>query len=185
MADYIDVYVQQKNDLKRAFGVTAISLPGSPNVGYPRMTSSAAYQVIKYWADESAKLAEEKRGFSKPSWWEGLIPGASAIYRFFTATPTTAHTQQWDRAVVALDTRATAYAGEKNRPLTDAEAVDVWNNLDQVVIPFRAIATTPSRWELAKQALQETVPHPEDYAWIKYAVFVGIGLYVYNSLKGK
>lgn len=166
MLDFVGIYSQQRNQARLNYGQTSVHLPGRTDINYPNLTGFAAKQLIAYWRGESERVREKAMG---DDFW------------FSKAIPQTAHRDQWLRAVGELkgslffspiDTIISEASRSGGNKMPEDQVVRLWNILDNVVLPMRAIAETPSRWSIFNDAVDETL---EDYKkrLAKSPLFIG------------
>lgn len=151
--DFIAVYSQQRNQARLNYGQTSVHLPGRTDINYPNLTGYAAKQLIAYWRGEAERV--RKKAMGNDMWFTQAIP-QSAIR------------DQWLRAVAALQGGIFRLGGSIDTIISEAhrvggdklpedQTVKLWNLLDSVVTPMRAIDETPSRWGLFEESVDETL----------------------------
>jgi hypothetical protein len=183
--DFVAILAAQKNEARRAFGSTSLNMPGRTDVQYPNITGSYTTRLVDYWQREAERILAGK----------GVVD--TALKNLFGSQ---AHFDAWKRKVLGLSSltmltiRAKAITtGQNLMPQGDAKTV--WSAVEDVVIPMNAIKTTPSEWELMKEAVAETLPDiiPKlpglpDFGGVIRVAFYGslaYGLYwLWNSSKG-
>jgi hypothetical protein len=165
--DFVGVYSAQRNEARRAFGNSSLTRKGQENIfPYPNLEASYAKRLIQYWVENGEKLHSY------------ITLGKSTL-----GIPDTAHKEQWLRNFAMLKGLDIYTINLGILPETSIKKI--WDVLDQVVIPMRGLTETPTRWELMKESIGESLTGIGDIipGWMKVAVVAGLGLYVYNTLK--
>jgi hypothetical protein len=169
MTDFVGVYAAQRNEARRVFGLgpkgTAV---GQTNIyPYPSLEATYARRLIKYWKDNATVL------------FNRITVGKES-----SGIPDTAHKEQWLRYYAMLPQLDIYTAGTIAGILPESSTKQIWDVLDQVVIPMRGLTETPTRWDLLKDSFPDLVgPNGIFPEWMKWAAIAGIGIWAYGRLK--
>jgi hypothetical protein len=136
MSDYPAILAEQRSNAALQLGLTGVNLGrGQESRFWPNLTGHFAVRVLDYWAAEARRVEAHV----------GSIPD-SAIR---TA---------WLRAVkVAEATRKQVLDAAPHKLLPEPVAVLVWTSADGVGLPLRALSTTPTKWELVVESVEEAI----------------------------
>lgn len=135
-ADYPALRSEQLSDAAAQLGLTNVSRgKGQEHVFWPNLTGSMATRLIDYWIGEAQRV-------------QGQV----------AAIPDSAIRTQWLRAVEILKSqRGLALEAAPHRLMPASQAILVWTSIDGVALPLRALTTTPTKWELVKESVEESV----------------------------
>lgn len=186
--DWGAIYSVQRNESRRVFGPTSIHLPGRTDINYPNLSGEYALRLIKYWVNESQRVLD-KTGSSTT----GLTSGKAGQVIARQLFGSEAHFLSWERAVIRLRSMIairTSAAAHGKRIMPEDQAKILWDNLDGVVLPMKAIEMTPSEWELFESSVSWPgwLPRPPGLPdlgkWMKIAMY-GTVAYLAYSVLGK
>jgi hypothetical protein len=137
-SDYAGMLVGQSNLAGQLFGLTAVNRAGRTDAVYPRMSGDYAGKLLRYWLQRLPSVmvhAEDIPDSAVRSQWLRDVQGFSdAVMPLF---------QVASKAGLNL--------------IADTRSVEIWDLLDVVVLPMRAIKDTPTKFEIAMQALKESL----------------------------
>lgn len=128
----------QRSEARTLFGDSNVPIagrtaPGSPRE--PRLSNAYARKLLDYWIDDSTRVYQ----------------GMSVLDQIFL----TAHARPYiDNIGTMQKLRSDLLIFEPS----DAQLLAIWSAVGQANVTGFAIATTPTPWQLAAEALHESVP---------------------------
>lgn len=167
--DFVGLYSFQRNQARLNFGQTSVHLPGRTDINYPALTGIAAKSLIAYWRGEAERV--RKKAMGDDFWFSKAIPQSAIRDQWLRAVSNLAG-GPFNFGISAIVEEAHRAGGNK---LVEDKTVKLWDMLDAVVLPMRAIDETPSRWTLFEEAVKESLPDPPglDNPWFVGALVVG------------
>lgn len=156
--DFNAMLIAQRNDARQVFGETSIHLPGRTDINYPKLSQAYADRIITYWKGEASRVLSHASD----------IPGSAVR-------------TQWKAAVARL--QALPRMAQTKTILGEALTQQIWDLLDAVVLPMRAIQETPTKFQLMAEALRETIG-AGGLTLVDVAIVVGLGYLGLQALKG-
>lgn len=157
--DFNGVLIAQRNDARKVFGETSIHLPGRTDINYPKLTQAYADKIITYWKGEASRLAGHVNDI-----------------------PDSAHRSAYQRAVTRL--QALPRMAQTPAILGEALTQQIWDLLDDVVLPMRAMQQTPTKFQLMVETAGEAF-RGAGMTLANVALVVGLGYLGLQLLKGR
>jgi hypothetical protein len=133
---FVETRSEQISNAALQLGLTNVNQgKGQESRFWPNLTGSFASKLVEYWLVEAARV-------------QGHV----------AAIPSSAIRTQWLRAVEILRSqRAGVLAAAPHQLLPASHAVLIWTSIDGVALPLRAIADTPTKWDLVVESVAEAV----------------------------
>lgn len=135
-ADFVQVRTEQLSNAALELGLTNVSRgKGQENRLFPNLTGAFAVKVVDYWSHEADRV-------------QGHV----------AKIPDSAIRSAWMRQVnIMKGLRGQVADAEPHKLLPPPVAILVWTSVDGIALPLRGLTETPTKWDLIKESVVESV----------------------------